>query len=283
MVFGLQHDYLSCELAFSRLVTTFADLPSPRGLDPLYFDRRRSLEGALKWAGVVGGVPSVCVDVGANEGQTLSAFLGWWPTARCISFEPHPTAFSQLECAAAGFGQRAVVRQLGVSDQAGTLTLNVSKGQSRNSSFRAFNRSAETVSAHRGLRSTPSPLEIKASEDEEQVDVAVTALDDHCEGSEPENDWTKAGIDVLKSDTQGWELNVLRGASRVLARTKVVLVEWQFDDVYGTPPPLSQLDLTLVGAGFRFWDVAHVYKDLTSLRTLWVDLIYARPADARSR
>jgi len=78
---------------------------------------------------------------------------------------------------------------------------------------------------------------------------------------------------------QGWELNVLRGASRVLARTKVVLVEWQFDDVYGTPPPLSQLDLTLVGAGFRFWDVAHVYKDLTSLRTLWVDLIYARPAN----
>jgi hypothetical protein len=28
----------------------------------------------------------------------------------------------------------------------------------------------------------------------------------------------------------------------------------------------------------RLWDIAHVYKDLASLRTLWVDLVYARPA-----
>jgi hypothetical protein len=87
-----------------------------------------------------------------------------------------------------------------------------------------------------------------------------------------------SGIDVLKSDTQGWELNVLAGAERTLSKTLVVLVEWQFDDVYGKPAPLWRLDALMSDQGFRLWDIAHIYKDISSLRTLWVDLIYARPS-----
>jgi hypothetical protein len=86
------------------------------------------------------------------------------------------------------------------------------------------------------------------------------------------------GVDVLKSDTQGWELNVLRGAERTLSKTRVVLVEWQFDDVYGKPLPFWKLDELMSGLGFRLWDIAHLYKDLSSLRTLWADVIYARPS-----
>ena len=85
------------------------------------------------------------------------------------------------------------------------------------------------------------------------------------------------GLDILKIDTQGWEIPVLRGAKEVLKRTKVVLTEWQFDDVFGTPPPLHELDKILSNSGFRLWDIAHIYKDLKNLRTLWVDLIYAKP------
>ena len=86
------------------------------------------------------------------------------------------------------------------------------------------------------------------------------------------------GVDVLKTDTQGWELEVLQGAGEVLEQTKVVLTEWQFDDIYGQPPPLHELDKILSDAGFRLWDISHIYKDLKSMRTIWVDLIYARPS-----
>jgi hypothetical protein len=42
----------------------------------MYFDRRRSLEGALSWAGVK-SEPRNAVDAGANIGQTLESFNSW--------------------------------------------------------------------------------------------------------------------------------------------------------------------------------------------------------------
>jgi hypothetical protein len=135
------------------------------------------------------------------------------------------------------------------------------------------------VTAHRGLRDSPSHLEL-GSEDNYKVDVKIQTLDSILAsnpGSNATKVFTENGLDVLKIDTQGWEIPVLRGSKEVLKRTKVVLTEWQFDDVYGTPPPFHELDKILSDAGFRLWDIAHIYKDLKNLRTLWVDLIYARP------
>ena len=249
-----------------------------RGLDPMYFDRRRSLEGSLKWAGVT-SEPRNAVDVGANVGQTLETFTSWWPSLHCLSLEPLPEAFQKLEAMASKIGARAEIMNVGVSDVSGSLTLHSSKSQSTNSSFNKFNKDAETVAAHRGLRDSPSHLEL-GTEDNYKVDVKVQTLDSifaSNPGSNATKVFTENGLDVLKIDTQGWEIPVLRGSKEVLKRTKVVLTEWQFDDVYGTPPPFHELDKILSDSGFRLWDIAHIYKDLKNLRTLWVDLIYARP------
>lgn len=249
-----------------------------RGLDPMYFDRRRSLEGALKWAGVK-SEPRNAVDVGANIGQTLETFTTWWPSIHCLSLEPLPEAFQKLKDTASKIGTRAEVLNVGVSDVSGSLTLHSSKSQSTNSSFNNFNKDAETVAAHRGLRDAPSHLEL-GSEDNYSVDVKVQTLDlilTHNPGSNATRVFNENGLDILKIDTQGWEIPVLRGSKEVLKRTKVVLTEWQFDDVYGKPPPFHELDKILSDAGFRLWDFAHIYKDLKNLRTLWVDVIYSKP------
>ena len=249
-----------------------------RGLDPMYFDRRRSLEGALKWAGVK-SEPRNAVDVGANIGQTLETFTTWWPSIHCLSLEPLPEAFQKLKDTASKIGTRAEVFNVGVSDVSGSLTLHSSKSQSTNSSFNNFNKDAETVAAHRGLRDAPSHLEL-GSEDNYSVDVKIQTLDlilTHNPGSNARRVFNENGLDILKIDTQGWEIPVLRGSKEVLKRTKVVLTEWQFDDVYGKPPPFHELDKILSDAGFRLWDFAHIYKDLKNLRTLWVDVIYSKP------
>ena len=248
------------------------------GLDPMYFDRRRGLESALKWSGVV-SEPRFVIDVGANIGQTLEAFLRWWPSAHCLSLEPLPDAFAQLQGASSKYSARAEAINCGVSSSPGKLTLNGSKTQSTNSSFHKLNKSAETVQAHRGLRATPSNLEL-GSEDSYVVEVSVEKLDSVLTSSKNKSTawFNENGVDILKIDTQGWELEVLRGATEVLKRTKVVLTEWQFDDIYGQPPPIHQLDKILSDAGFRLWDISHIYKDLKTMRTFWVDLIYAKPA-----
>jgi len=250
-----------------------------RGLDPMYFDRCRSLVGALKWAGRASGIPRNAVDIGANVGQTLDAFVGWWPGIQVLSLEPLQEAFASLRTLADRLGNQAEVANIGVSDKRGSLTLNASRTQSTNSSFKKFNKTAETVAAHRGLRGRPSHLEL-GEEDDHEAEVQVDTLDNILGiGSSfgAAKLYSKIGLDLLKIDTQGWELQVLNGARAVLANTKVVLTEWQFDDVYGTPPPLYELDEILSDAGFRLWDIAHVYKDLNSMRTLWVDLVYAKP------
>ena len=252
--------------------------PKIHGLDPMYFDRRRSVEGALKWSGVISD-PRLVVDIGANVGQTLESFLSWWPGARCSSLEPLPDAFAELQGVVSKYSGRAEAINCGVGSKPGKLTLNASNTQSTTSSFHKLNKSAETAQAHHGLRSTPSFLELGA-EDNYEVEVSVEKLDDILSSSKNKSaTWfNESGVDILKIDTQGWELEVLRGATEVLKRTKVVLTEWQFDDIYGKPPPIHELDKILSDAGFRLWDISHIYKDLTTMRTLWIDLIYAKPA-----
>jgi FkbM family methyltransferase len=252
--------------------------PAIHGLDPMYFDRRRGLESALKWSGVV-SEPRFVIDVGANVGQTLESFLSWWSSAHCLSLEPLPDAFAQLQDAASKYSGRAEAINCGVSSRPGKLTLNGSNKQSTTSSFHKLNKSAETAQAHHGLRSIPSFLELGA-EDNYEVEVSVEKLDDILTSSKNKSaTWfNENGVDILKIDTQGWELEVLRGATEVLKRTKIVLTEWLFDDIYGQPPPIHELDKILSDAGFRLWDISHIYKDLKTMRTLWVDLIYAKPA-----
>jgi FkbM family methyltransferase len=252
--------------------------PKIHGLDPIYFDRRRGSESALKWSGVV-SEPRFVIDVGANVGQTLETFLSWWPSARCLSLEPLPDAFAELQGVVSKYSGRAEAINCGVGSKPGKLGLNASKTQSTTSSFNKLNKSAETAQAHHGLRSTPSFLELGA-EDNYEVEVSVAKLDDILTSFKNKSaTWfNENGVDIFKIDTQGWELEVLRGATEVLKRTKVVLTEWQFDDIYGQPPPLHELDKILSDAGFRLWDISHIYKDLKTMRTLWVDLIYAKPS-----
>lgn len=259
----------------------FADLPNPRGLDPLYFDRRRSVESALKWTGLASGIPRNCIDVGANVGQTLQNFTNWWPKSRCVSFEPLPSAYDALNLLASSLGDRVVARQIGLSDSSGTAVLYASRSQSTQSSLHRVERSITTVKSHRGLRGSPSSYELPRDVDEIPTSVRVATLDGHLESTSPENRWFRNGVDLLKSDTEGWDLNVLRGARKTLKNTRVVIVEWHFDDIYGKPARLGELDSEMSAAGLKLWDIAHIYKDLTALRTLWVDLIFARPPHAR--
>ena len=253
--------------------------PKIHGLDPMYFDRRRSVEGALKWSGVSGD-PRLVVDIGANVGQTLESFLSWWPSAYCISIEPNLEVFHELEVVAKKNGERVQAINIGVGSSTSKLTLQVSKVDSKTASFHKFNKNAETVTVHRGLGGNKNPWEL-GDEDDKFITVEVISLDNLIDSklsAEANKMFPQTGIDVMKIDTESWELEILRGASSALQKTKVILLEYRFDDIYGQPPPLHELDKILSDAGFRLWDISHIYKDLKSMRTIWVDLIYARPS-----
>lgn len=89
--------------------------------------------------------------------------------------------------------------------------------------------------------------------------------------------------DFLKLDTQGSELEILRGASRTLAQTSLVEVEVEFYPLYEGQPLFADADSLLRSAGFEllylnrvFGQRRNIYKGLSRGQLLFGDALYGR-------
>ena len=142
------------------------------------------------------------VDIGANYGQytvLFAAFAG--PAGKVVAFEPDPSARVLLErnVRINGFGPRVTIEPLAVSDASGTHEFFARPGGAMSSLQRA------------GLGTNAGAADVS------RFQVDTVTLDDYLERHGPgDPDW-------LKIDAEGAEINILRGASRLMrGRTKIV-------------------------------------------------------------
>lgn len=96
------------------------------------------------------------------------------------------------------------------------------------------------------------------------------------------------GVDYLKMDVQGAELDILRGAERTLSSALVVHTEVAFVEMYRGQPLFAEVDAELRRHGFmfhRFFGIAgRAFKPFvkdnklgeTISQQLWADAIYVR-------
>jgi FkbM family methyltransferase len=80
------------------------------------------------------------------------------------------------------------------------------------------------------------------------IEVETTTLDA----------WTAESglaIDFLKLDTQGSELDVLRGASRALEHVSMIETEVEFSEIYAGQPLFADVDAYLRSRGFLLWNL----------------------------
>jgi hypothetical protein len=99
------------------------------------------------------------------------------------------------------------------------------------------------------------------------------------------DDWAtrEATRDVplaLKLDVQGYELQVLRGAEKLLPRVRVLILEMSLARLYEGAPSFSQLFRSLEDTGFSASGIFPGFSDSRSLRMLQVDAIFERTAGA---
>ena len=87
-----------------------------------------------------------------------------------------------------------------------------------------------------------------------EVDIELTTLDLWLAGS------TVEAVDILKLDTQGSELDILRGAEHLLTSVRAVEVEVEFNPIYRDQPLFGDVDRHLRARGFVLWrlsDLVH--------------------------
>jgi FkbM family methyltransferase len=141
--------------------------------------------------------PHVMFDIGANNGQTYKRFRRDFPTARIYSFEPVKSTFADLRRLIADDSE-AVAEQLAVGEIPGESTIYTHTQWSVGNSLRN---------------------DLEPGDGSEQV--AVTTLDSY--GVDQ--------IDLLKIDTEGFELPVLRGGMALIRRgaIRAIFTEVGFD------------------------------------------------------
>lgn len=145
----------------------------------------------------------VVLDVGANAGHYAKCVLHFAPDARIWAFEPHPRTFAALHGAVAGLG--IVTEQMALGDSAGTLQLH---------DFAAADGSTQASLSRDSVR--------MFSDDIVTHDVAVSTMDEWLDAHGIEE------VALLKIDTEGFDLNVLKGARRALEQQRIRMIQFEF-------------------------------------------------------
>jgi FkbM family methyltransferase len=198
----------------------------------------------------LGWKPETVLDVGAAAGDFTRECHKFFPEARYLLVEPLAERRALLEAATAQIPNSAyALVAAGAAD--GSITLHVHQDLFGSSTY----REAEG-----------------AALDGAEREVPVRSLDHLCA------EHGLAGPHLLKLDVQGGELDVLAGASRVLAETEYVLLEATLFQVFLGGPQLHDVVAFMRERGFVVYDVLGcLYRPLDGALSQ-VDLAFVQEA-----
>lgn len=204
----------------------------------------------------VAGQSPVIFDVGGNTGQTLTLFNKGFPGSTIHTFEPNPAAFAQLSQTARSL-PRIHLNNIGLASEPGEKTF-VENARSDMSSFLEPDGWGDVVA---------------------RPTLPLTTVDEYCETNNVEF------IDILKSDTQGYDTEVLKGARRMMRehRIHMVYVELIFSHMYVGMPKFYEIPQLLADEGFdlvTFYEMNYSHRRLSWTDALFIDPAYV-PAQAK--
>jgi FkbM family methyltransferase len=220
---------------------------APLGPPANHVQRRVAL---MKRSGV-----NMVLDVGANEGQFGKMLRSLGFRGRIVSFEPLMDAFASLQRTAAN-DPLWTCHNIGLSDVDQTAMINVSAN--------SYSSSFLPVSA-RSVRIEPGIAYVAHQE------ASLRRLDGIFDKVARSGE-----VIYLKIDTQGYELNVLRGAIKALQRAPLVQLETAFSEGYEGQPLIEGVIGYMRELGYRIVAIEPGWEDFTTAEMLEADLIFAR-------
>lgn len=192
----------------------------------------------------------ILFDVGANNGQSIAEFRKRFANPIIHAFEPSPSTYAKL-----------TVQTAGIPD----LYL-------RNF---ALGANCERKLLHENSVSTLTSLlpqgEACWGEIVNETQVEVRSMDSYCAESNITH------VDVLKSDTQGFDLEVMKGGLGLLSqhRVRLVYVELNFCEIYQGVVRFEQIYAFLRDLGFL--PVAFYNQHVRNSSLGWADGLFVDP------
>jgi FkbM family methyltransferase len=151
--------------------------------------------------------PSVIFDIGAHNGSSIIRFSNLFNSCAIYSFEPNVEMFKKLE---AEFSDSKVnLFNKGLDEKPGNSRFNIHKTSTGSSSILQFKNDTK-FSKKRNLYNNT-----------EIVKIETTTLDLFTKKHEISK------IDILKIDTQGTELEVLKGSRSLLEQEAIDIIEME--------------------------------------------------------
>jgi FkbM family methyltransferase len=201
-----------------------------------------------------------CVlDVGANIGQFhefLRLFLRY--EGRIVSFEPIRELYERVETLARD-DPKWTVNRLALGDVNSSAAINVFAERTLSSFLERDEQTLRSMGYAKYLRET----ELARTEE-----VPVRRLDGVIDEHVPD----PAARIFLKSDTQGFDMNVVRGATGCLDRVAALQIELSIRPVYKGAPSYSEALRELTALGFEITGMFPVQRD-SQLRVVNFDCV----------
>jgi len=195
----------------------------------------------------------VIFDVGANHGLMTQYFRRHFPEARIHCFEPNPFLYASLQQSFAP-DKRIVVVPKALADAPGTADF--------------YCRENDLLSSLSPITPTTRKFPSAAS----KIEVTVSTVDEYVANA------AITKLALIKIDTEGHEVEVLRGAEETLRRHAVDYVYLEFNSIVSTELglPLMRAAEILEAHGYHF---IATYTDSVSLADGHVvaNALFSRP------
>jgi FkbM family methyltransferase len=200
---------------------------------------------------VLGNSP-VVFDIGANKGQTIDFVQEALPGAKITAFEPNPELAATLK---RKYSDAGVIESCAVGAEDGHALLHAMDNDELSSLLNLSRGKGNPFSETRHAR---------------DIAVRVTTVDNYL---------LKRGIPrigLLKIDTQGFDLDVLRGALTCLNRKIIdaVLVEVNFIEMYTNQCTFGEIERYLAGTGYGFVNLYEVVRTKSCIQ--WATALFTK-------
>ena len=160
----------------------------------------------------------VILDIGCNEGDHTSQFLSLFPRSRVFAFEPDPRAIERFKEKIKD--PRAALYEYAIADRDGEAAFNMSSGKPPGGWPQEWDLSGSLYEPKTHLEEFPWCAF------ENSIVVPVKRLDTwlSAEGIEQ--------IDLIWADTQGAEMDLIRGGMKTLERTRYFYTEYSNKELF---------------------------------------------------